>query len=230
MAQFVELAPGLHQLAITPLDHTAVYLLDDLLIDTGAAFSAPGILRALRGRAVRAVALTHAHFDHQGGAHTVCEALNVPLWCGGGDRPAVETGDASLLYRDRSSLVARIARRLAGPPHPVERTLVEGDEVGGFTVLETPGHTPGHLAFWRASERALVLGDVVFNRNPLTGRRGLAEPYRFLVRDYEQNREALRRLAELEPEVICFGHGAPLRDTAAFRTFVASRPALDRRA
>ncbi|MEJ2185487.1 MAG: MBL fold metallo-hydrolase [Gemmatimonadota bacterium] len=220
MATFTEVAPGLLRLSVVPGDHTNVYLLDDVLVDAGAAMQSDRLLRALRGHRVSAVALTHGHFDHQGGGHAVCEALGVPLWCGEGERHAVEAGDGSLLYPDWTSFMARLARRLAGPAHPVARVLHDGDTVGSFTVLETPGHTPGHLAFWRERDRSLVLGDVLFHRNPLTLRRGLAYPYRFLAYDYEANAAAARRLADLEPELMCFGHGEPLRGPIRLQSFL----------
>ena len=56
-----------------------------------------------------------------------------------------------------------------GPPHPVARALVEGDEVAGFTVLESPGHSRGQVAYWRESDRVLILGDVLNNMNVRTG-------------------------------------------------------------
>jgi glyoxylase-like metal-dependent hydrolase (beta-lactamase superfamily II) len=68
----------------------------------------------------------------------------------------------------------------------------------------------------------LVLGDVLFHRNPMTIRKGLTEPFRFATCDPPKNRESARRLARLEPRVVCFGHGEPLRDTGAFAAFVAS--------
>ncbi len=37
-------------------------------------------------------ALTHAHFDHYGSSHAVCEKLGLPLWCGADDVEAVEAG------------------------------------------------------------------------------------------------------------------------------------------
>ncbi len=48
--------------------------------------------------------------------------------------------------------------------------------------IVAPGHTPGHLAFWRESDRALVLGDVLFNMNLMTLRPGLRRPFRAAVR------------------------------------------------
>jgi glyoxylase-like metal-dependent hydrolase (beta-lactamase superfamily II) len=62
-----------------------------------------------------------------------------------------------------SALIPRFQLRYwAGPAHSVDRVLREGDEVGGFTVIEPPGHAPGHISFWRESDRTLVLGDVLF--------------------------------------------------------------------
>ena len=101
---------------------------------------------------------------------------------------------------------------------PVARALHEGDDLGhGFVVLETPGHSDGHVAFWRESDRTLVAGDVLFNMNVLTTVPGLHEPPRILTRDPRRNRESARRLAALEPELVLFGHGPPLRDPARCR-------------
>jgi glyoxylase-like metal-dependent hydrolase (beta-lactamase superfamily II) len=99
--------------------------------------------------------------------------------------------------------------------------LNEGDTVGGFTVLDVPGHSAGHVAYWRESDRALVLGDVLFGLNPLTGMRQLREPPGFFTPDPAQNRESARKLAALEPALVCFGHGPPERDTKRFTDFVA---------
>ena len=120
--------------------------------------------------------------------------------------------------------LAKLHQKLAGPACPVSRALRNGDEVGGFQVMETPGHTPGHLAFWRSKDKVLVLGDVLFNRNPVTLRRGLQEPFSFATHNPEQNRASARELAALEPALVCFGHGAPLEDPGRFTDFVSGLP------
>ena len=61
------------------------------------------------------------------------------------------------------------ARIFTGPGHKVDRALKEGDEVGGFKVLDVPGHSAGHVAFWRESDGVLILGDVLTNMDQLTG-------------------------------------------------------------
>jgi glyoxylase-like metal-dependent hydrolase (beta-lactamase superfamily II) len=97
--------------------------------------------------------------------------------------------------------------------------LREGDSVAGFEVLHVPGHSAGHLAFWREADRVLVLGDVLNNIDVMTGIRGLHEPKWFFTPDPAENRRSARRLAPLEPALVLFGHGAPLRDTGKFVRF-----------
>ena len=162
-------------------------------------------------------ALTHAHPDHQGASHAVCDALGIPLWCGEGDADAMET-PGGIARKQEPGLVNRLQQRFwTGPPHPVARRLREGDEVAGFKVLEVPGHSPGHVAYWREHDRVLILGDVLNNVDPRTGRKGLREPLDVFTPDPARNRESIRRLAALEPALCVFGHGAPLRDPARSR-------------
>ncbi len=167
-------------------------------------------------------ALTHAHPDHFGSSHAVCEALGIPLWCGEPDARAVE-GERPAPAKGR---MAKLLSKFPPPqPHPVERRLKEGDQVAGFTVLDVPGHSAGHIAYWRESDRTLICGDVLFNLSLPTLRPGLREPYASLTPDPARNRDSARRLAELRPNLILFGHGPPLRDGDRFVRFVESLPA-----
>jgi glyoxylase-like metal-dependent hydrolase (beta-lactamase superfamily II) len=216
-----QLAEGLFQLAGRPRNAINVYLMGDVLVDAGTTSAAKRILREVSGRGVTAHALTHGHSDHFGSSKKVCEALGVPLWCGAGDVEAVETGKIPTV----DHWLGRVIRRLPGPPgHPVERRLGEGDEVAGFRVLEVPGHSAGHVAYWRESDRTLVLGDVLFNLNLRSFRPGLNEPPRAFTPDPARNRESARRVAALEPALVCFGHGPPMRDTAGFVRFIEKLP------
>ena len=206
-----ELTDGVWQLDGFPPNNVNVYVLGDVLIDAGLAFDRRRILRQVAGRGITAHAVTHAHPDHFGASHAVCEYLGIPLWCGAADVEAVQAGK-TVLYNGRMVRVAR--------GHPVARALTEGDEVAGFTVLDTPGHSPGHVSFWREADRVLVCGDVMWGYNPLLLRRGIREPYHRASPDPERNRESARRLASLDPALVCFGHGPPARDAAAFRSAV----------
>ncbi|MHC5543266.1 MBL fold metallo-hydrolase, partial [Singulisphaera rosea] len=87
------LADDLEQLDGFPSNAINVYLVGDILIDAGTRFDRGRILRQLRGRPLRAHALTHAHPDHQGASHAVCETFDIPLWCGERDADAAESPD-----------------------------------------------------------------------------------------------------------------------------------------
>lgn len=218
-----ELAPGVWHVSGGLLPNAInTYLLGDVLVDAGSRHDAGRILKALAGHAVTAHALTHAHADHQGSSHAVCERLGVPFWVGAADVAAAQDPRVMLTEMPGSVMAKLSYAAFHGPGHPVDRVLAEGDEVAGFTVLDVPGHSPGHVAYWRASDRVLVLGDVVTNMDTITLIPGLHQPKAFWTPDPARNRESARRLGALEPSLVCFGHGAPLRDAQKFRDFCAS--------
>ena len=203
-------ADSVYMLRGFPPNAINVFLVEDVLVDAGYPWSRRRVLRQLAHREVRTHALTHAHPDHVGASHAVCEELGLPLWAPERDAEAVETG--RVVGGDNPFKPLVEAQRVAA--HPVARRLREGDEVAGFQVLDVPGHSPGHVAYWRERDGVLVCGDVYFH---IAGR--LTEPWKFLSEDVERNRESMRRLAELEPALVLFGHGPPLRDTERFARF-----------
>lgn len=219
-----QLAKDLYLLRGFPPDAINVYLAQDVLIDAATRQGERRIMRQIRDREVRAHALTHAHPDHQGASHAICESLQIPLWCGERDVHAMETPGAISGSQAPGWMNWFQQRFWTGPPHPVARPLKEGDEVAGFEVLEVPGHSIGHVAYWRESDRVLILGDVLNGMNVRTGRRGLHEPPEIFTPDPVRNRASARRLAALEPELVCFGHGPPLRDPGELQRFIAALP------
>jgi hydroxyacylglutathione hydrolase len=217
-------ADSVWQLRGFPPDAINVYLVGDVLVDAGTRRAGSRILKQLEGRAVSALALTHAHADHQGAADEVCGKLRIPYWVGERDVPYAEEP-----ARIAETLIPHPLNRLglrfwAGPGRNVDRALREGDDVAGFQVLDVPGHSPGHVAFWRESDGVLILGDVLNSINVMTGIRGLHEPPSFFTADAEENRRSARRLAALAPKHVLFGHGPPLGDTRKFTDFVAALP------
>src|SRR5581483_7843456 len=150
-----QLADGVWQLDTVPLPNAVnAYLIGDVLVDSGGRRSARRILRQLAGHEVRAHAITHAHPDHLGSSHELCQRLGIPYWVGERDVPAAE--DTALIRRlQPDHPVARFYDRIfTGPPHGVDRALREGDDVAGFSVLDVPGHSAGHVAFWREADGA----------------------------------------------------------------------------
>lgn len=219
-----QLAEDVHQLKGWPRNAINVYVIGDVLIDAATRQAEKRIMRQLAGGKITAHALTHAHPDHQGSSHAICERLGIPLWCGQADVPAMET-PGGISNSQAPGWLNRFQQRFwTGPPHPVARALVEGDEVAGFTVLESPGHSPGQVAYWRESDGVLILGDVLNNMNLLTSVPGLREPPGIFTPDPPRNRRSARRLAELRPRLTCFGHGPPLRDPGKLAEFVSRLP------
>ena len=223
-----ELATGVAQLRGSPFlpPHTInTYLVGDVLIDAARRGDAKRILRELSGRELKAHALTHAHADHQGASRAVCVQRGVSYWVPERDADAAE--DPVLMkQRQPDHPINRLYFRIwAGPGHPVDRKLVEGDDVAGFKVLDAPGHSAGHVVYWREEDGVLILGDVLNNMDTMTLLPGLREPKSFFTPDPATNRKSIRRLAELEPKLVLFGHGAPLRDTRKFVDFCRGIPA-----
>jgi glyoxylase-like metal-dependent hydrolase (beta-lactamase superfamily II) len=213
------IAERVWQLPLMPRDAINAYVIGDVLVDTGIKQSASRIADMLEGRSISAIALTHAHGDHAGAMKRLATRFGVPVWCGTADREATETGRpvlSSTLDRPGLSTVANAAAGFDGTP--VARTLAEGDSLtAGFTVLDTPGHSPGHVSFWREADRTLICGDVFFNMHLLTTIPGLRQPPDLLTRNPAENRVSERRLAALEPGTVGFGHGPVLSDDAARR-------------
>jgi hydroxyacylglutathione hydrolase len=216
-----QLAEGVWQLRGFPPNAINVYLVGDVLVDAATRRAGRRILRQLEGREVRTHALTHAHPDHQGASQEVCEKLGIPFWVGERDADAAERPE---LIRERQPdrPINRLVWKLwAGPGRSVDRHLREGDEVAGFRVLDTPGHSAGHVSFWREADRVLIAGDVLNNMDVATGIPGLHEPKPYFTPDPARNRESAKRLGTLEPSLVLLGHGTPIRDTKKFVDFCA---------
>jgi hydroxyacylglutathione hydrolase len=223
------IAEDVFQLPLTPRNGVNAYLIGDVLVDTGLRSSAGGIKAALGDRKLKAIALTHAHGDHVGSARRLSDELGVPVWVSAGDREAAESGHAVKKDPFNKPGLRAIAGLLGDfPAVSVARELHEGDSLdAGFTVLDTPGHSPGHVSFWRESDRVLICGDVFFNMHLLTTVPGLRQPPGPFTLDPALNRDSERKVTRLEPNVAGFGHGPVIENGAAeqLARFVATLPA-----
>lgn len=219
-----QLAEDVWQIALAPRNLVNAYLVGDILVDAGLKQHGKKVVKEVAGRGVATHVLTHVHSDHAGGSKHVKEALSVPVWVGAGDAQALRSGK---VIPPPSVPGGSLLSGVAGSPKvEPDRELREGDELGhGFVVLETPGHSPGHLSFWREADRTLICGDVFFGMSVLTAAYGIRQPLDLFTYDPALNRRSERRLAELEPKLLLFGHGPPLRDPAAVMAFAAALPA-----
>lgn len=216
-----QVSKDVYQLALMPRNSINCYVAEGFLIDAGIRRSAKRIINSISGKGVHTHVLTHAHADHQGSSKAVCEELHIPLWCSEQERPQAESGDATREYTSQQHLVTRFQRTYwAGQGCRVDKTLREGDRLGDFTVIETPGHSSGHLSFFRESDGVLMVGDVATNMNLITTLPGLHLPPDLFTLDKEENIRSIRKLASLKPRVLCFGHGPVLvNDKQQFEAF-----------
>lgn len=217
-----QVAPNVWQLRGFPPNAINVYLVDDILVDAATRRAERRILRQVIDRPLSLLALTHVHPDHQGAARAVCEARGIPLACHADGVDEME-GRKPIASGAPDHPLNRVIKGLwEGPPHPVGRVLSEGDEVAGFRVIHAPGHAPSEVILFRDSDRVAICGDVVNTMNLLTMRPQVVEPPDAFSLDPELNRRSIRKLADLEPTLLCAGHGPPSRDRAGLEHLASS--------
>jgi glyoxylase-like metal-dependent hydrolase (beta-lactamase superfamily II)/8-oxo-dGTP pyrophosphatase MutT (NUDIX family) len=176
---------------IPPAAHTNAWLVPGerglALVDPGSPYPEEqarlfALLDALaaEGRPLEAVWLTHAHPDHVGGVAAVAERYRVPVRAHPAAAPGVDVA--------------------IGP-------LAEGERLGRFRVLETPGHAREHLAFLDEETGALLCGDMASTLSTI-----VIDPPEGDMAEYERQ---LERLAALLPRTLYPAHGPPAPDAAA---------------
>lgn len=188
------------------------------LIDTGLAGGEAAIMSSLAAIDACAVddvrvyeiLLTHGHDDHTGaaaelvkrtGARVLGPAIDTPIIQGEQPAPPPQLADWEL------DLFAQIHPQV--PPAPAVRVDVLLDDEALLAwdepaqVLAAPGHTPGSIALLFPRGRVLVAGDAIASHDgkPILG---------VFNTDPEKATGSFRRLAAVNIDIACFGHGAPL--------------------
>ncbi len=180
----------------------------DTLIDTGTRWSLRRLQTQLADYAISTIALTHCHPDHQGSAAALCARYGASLACPEADANAVE----GKVPMEPDNLVSRFVVALTrGKFHEVNHRLRDGEKIAGdWRLVHAPGHTSGHSFYYRESDSVVIAGDVLANINFLTGIEYLHAPPFFFSSSVQENRRSVRRLLDLAPSLVLFGHGAPL--------------------
>jgi len=216
-----EIAKNVFQIPLMPRNSINCYVIDDILIDSGIHGSSKKILKSIHNHAITAHALTHAHADHQGSSSKICNHLNIPLWTSEFEKVNAESGHVINEYPNKNHLIARFQQKFwAGKGHKVSRILKEGDNVGSFTVIETPGHSNGHISFFRERDKVLIVGDALVNMNLITTIVGLDQPPNLFTTDKEKNSASIKKIYALKPKILCFGHGPVLYDNGEIEKFM----------
>lgn len=187
------------------------------LVDTGPAGSAPAVWKVLHDmgagpESLRRIVLTHHHEDHTGsaaelraagGAQVLAHPLDAPVIRGETQPPPPDFSDAPEWERE---LWAAMPALPPAPPCTVDREVDDGADLGfgdGARAVAVPGHTEGSIAVHLPQHAVLFTGDAVANveHHTMLG---------VFNRDRARAAASLGRLAALETETACFGHGEPL--------------------
>ncbi|MCQ8239521.1 MBL fold metallo-hydrolase [Rhizosaccharibacter radicis] len=200
-----------------------------VLVDAGVTGSAHAIEAAAarrfgEGVPPAAILLTHGHFDHVGALHSLLERWDVPVYAHPLEMPYLD-GSASYPPADPGAgggLMTLLAPLFPRSPVDVRRwlrPLPPDNSVPGLSdwqVIHTPGHSVGHVSFWRERDGCLVAGDAFTTTAPesayatATQEPELHGPPRYFTHDWQAAHDSVRRLAALQPEVVVTGHGRPM--------------------
>lgn len=213
-----------------------VYFIQDLasqtwfLVDAGMPASAPKIKEAataLFGADSKptAILMTHGHFDHRGALGDLLRDWDVPVYAHTLELPYLN-GTSSYPPPDPTVGGGMMAwMSFTYPKRPIDisdhlRTLPEDGSLPGLADwrwIHTPGHTPGHVSFYRENDRTLIVGDAFVTTrqesafSALTYREEISGPPRYFTPDWQQARTSVQTLAELSPETVAAGHGKPMQ-------------------
>jgi glyoxylase-like metal-dependent hydrolase (beta-lactamase superfamily II) len=171
------------------------------------------------GGKIVAVVLTHGHGDHAGSADSLVKALgnDVPLFIGEAESSYVGYGPQSL-----TPAKPPLLKNFTQLKSKASRLLKDGERVGPFEVVFTPGHTPGQIALFDQRDRTVYCGDVFTNVRELAVS-GVLQPWfpfpAFATWNKQQAIESAERLRDLNPQRLVLGHGPPVEDP---------RPAMER--
>jgi len=238
-----DVAPGIHRVEEA---YTNLYLVEDeggvTVVDAGVPTAWKPMLAALGavGRTpahVRALVLTHGHFDHLGFAERARSELGVPVYVHEDDVPLTRHPLQYAHERARTPyfltqvrafpIVAALLRSRAFWPAPVgEVARYTGGTLpvpGSPAVVPTPGHTLGHSALYFPDRDATIAGDAVVMLDPYTAKRGPKIVAGAATADSVRALRTLDALAETGASTVLSGHGEPWRGGAAAAVEAARR-------
>ncbi len=206
IARGVHLVPGLARANVCLVTQPEVVLFDSGLPGDGPAILAYLEKLGIGPQDLRAIALTHADPSHSGGAPWLRRNSAAQIFASASEAAAAASPGAASTPR----ALWRFALGLAGrtpEAFSVDATLGPEEQVAGFLVVPTPGHTAGHLAFFRPDDGVLVAGDAV----RVAGHDILAPAF-WASQSEMRARVSIARLADLPVRLLIAGHGPPYRD------------------
>jgi len=199
------------------------------LVDAGMPRSAKAIIKEAEQRfgphaRPDAILLTHGHFDHVGAIIELIEHWDVPVYAHPLEIPFL-TGEQDYPKPDSTvggGLVARMSPLFPNDAISLGNYIKPLPEDGSvpnlpdWQWLHTPGHSPGHVSFFRNSDRVLIAGDAFVTVKQeslykvLIQDKELSGPPKYLTTDWDEAWASVKLLEALRPEIAVTGHGIPI--------------------
>jgi glyoxylase-like metal-dependent hydrolase (beta-lactamase superfamily II) len=177
------------------------------LVDAGLPFMAKGILtfiEQLNVGPLTRIVLTHGHGDHTGAIERILEEIQVPIFAHRIEIPYIE-GELPYPRRKKASITVPKKRTQALPEN--EEGILQS--VGGLTPYFTPGHSPGHVAYYHQQDQVLLVGDL------FTAKKGkLRKPMTMFTADMAEAIRSSSIVRELKPLRLEVCHGTTVHHPA----------------
>lgn len=201
------------------------------LIDGGYPGDLPLVLESIRDAGLdpadaAAVLVTHAHVDHAGTAGYFAAAYGSPVLCSVAEHPyllgedreqvsaaqiLVRAWQPSVLHWAWHVLAAGGAGRVAVPAAATWNDDELAALPGSPAAVPTPGHTPGHTAFYLPAAHAVATGDALVTGHALSRHRGPQMLDSMFHTDDDGARRSLGQLGKLDASLLLPGHGPAVR-------------------
>ncbi len=204
---------------------------DWILVDAGMPGSGETIMRAAQERFGKeakpsAILLTHGHFDHVGSIVKLLEEWgNIPVYAHPDEFPFL-TGkqdypspDSAVEGGGMLAKISKIYPHKAIDIHEVLSPLPVNGSVPGlpdWTWFATPGHSTGHVSFFRSKDRFLIAGDAFVTVKAdefykvLIQKEEIHGPPVYLTTDWDSAKKSVQVLEQLDPDYAITGHGSPM--------------------
>ncbi len=221
-----QIAPHLHQLNLGFVNAYAIEVGENwVLVDSGLKlnFAALQALETHFGKPPLAILLTHGHLDHAGSAAQLAAHWDVKIYASPMEKPFL-TGQSIYPPYDPTvgGPLAQMARVFPNAMFNFTNQLEIYPDNGkleflhGWLVLDTPGHSAGHVSLWREDDRVLIAGDALCTAD-FDSYFGMATQKKRFSRggspftpDWDASKKSVGKLADLEPSVVAAGHGQPI--------------------
>jgi glyoxylase-like metal-dependent hydrolase (beta-lactamase superfamily II) len=175
-----------------------------------------------------AIVLTHGHFDHAGSAGALSKhwgvsiyahRLEMPYLTGKSKYPPPDPTVGGFMaqmirfFPNKAYNYGKRARKLSGSLSAIG--------MPDWKMIETPGHSPGHVSFFRERDGVLLAGDAFATVDQTSAKKmmkmrpEISLPPTYYTCDWDAAQRSVKALADLEPRIIGAGHGEPMSGNSA---------------